>query len=60
MNIKCDGCEAVFKPGNRPDGHPNGVGMQTRDGKLINLCYNCVCKVGRNPKYLDEIIKYKN
>lgn len=59
MKIMCDGCEAVFKPGNRPDGYPNGVGMKMQNGKLINLCYSCVCKAGRNPKFLDEIVKNK-
>ena len=41
--IKCDYCGSEFKPGNRPDGYPNGVGFQLHDGSLINMCYHCIC-----------------
>ena len=58
--IKCDGCGSVIIPGNRPDGTPNGLGMETMDGKIITVCADCIIKVGKDKRYLDKILKNKN
>lgn len=44
--ITCDECGKEFKPGNRPDGLPNGVGFQLENGQIINICCDCVIKQG--------------
>ena len=44
--ITCDECQKEFKPGNRPDGLPNGVGFQLENGQIINICYDCIIKQG--------------
>lgn len=46
QKIKCDNCKKTFTAGNRPDGMPNGVGF-VKDGKVINWCYDCICKLGK-------------
>ena len=45
-HIICDGCGETFVPGNRPDGMPNGVGFQVEGGKVINVCHDCIVKIG--------------
>lgn len=57
--VKCDGCGSVIIQGNRPDGTPNGIGMKTKDDKLINVCADCLIKVGKDKAYLDKILKNK-
>lgn len=47
MIIKCDKCKSNFLIGNRADGTPNGVGFQLQDGRIINLCANCIDEIGR-------------
>jgi len=46
MIIKCDICGKEFTPGNRPDGIPNGVGIVQKDGTIVNICADCVYKIG--------------
>lgn len=43
MNIKCDKCGKKFKPGMRTDGLPTGVGFQLENGKILNVCSECIC-----------------
>lgn len=45
--IKCDKCKSNFLIGNRADGTPNGIGFQLLDGRIINLCANCIDEIGR-------------
>jgi hypothetical protein len=45
--IKCDKCKSNFLIGNRADGTPNGVGFQLQDGRIINLCADCINEIGR-------------
>ena len=45
--IKCDKCKSNFLIGNRADGTPNGIGFQLQDGRIINLCANCIDEIGR-------------
>jgi hypothetical protein len=49
----CKNCGKVFAFGNRPDGIPNGVGFQLQNGKMINLCADCLIHLGQ----LDEVQK---
>ena len=44
--ITCDECGKTFVPGNREDGLPNGAGFQTEDGKIYNVCCDCIIKKG--------------
>ena len=48
IKIKCNECKKEFYPGNRPDGLPNGVGFETKDGSIINVCSDCIIKLGTN------------
>lgn len=59
MKIKCDYCGSVFKPGNRPDGYPNGIGFQLEDGHIINLCYHCICNLAVDSKMQKWLEHYK-
>jgi hypothetical protein len=52
--ITCDKCSSIFITGNRPDGTPNGVGFQLQNGRLINLCAECISKIGRLKEAGDE------
>lgn len=45
--IKCNKCNSVFISGNNADGLPNGVGFELEDGRLINLCHNCIMELGK-------------
>lgn len=52
--IKCDKCKNTFAAGNKADGTPNGVGFQLQDGRVINLCADCISKLGRLKETDDE------
>ena len=43
--IRCTKCGKSFTLGN-VGGLPNGVGFQLEDGTLINICRECLIKVG--------------
>ncbi len=45
--IKCDKCNNTFVAGNRADGTPNGVGFQLQDGRILNICADCIDELGR-------------
>lgn len=45
--IKCNECGKKFLPGNDAYGIPRGVGFETADGKIINVCSDCIIKKGR-------------
>ena len=53
MKIKCSYCKKTFKPGNKPDGSPNGVAFVDKNGKVINMCHDCICKVGSGELKID-------
>ena len=44
--MKCNKCAMEFLFGNRPDGLPNGVGFQLEDGRMINICAECLTALG--------------
>jgi len=48
--ILCDRCGAMFHPGNRPDGIPNGVTLILDDGHPLTLCADCIIKQGAKRK----------
>lgn len=45
--MKCDNCGKEFEVGNRPDGLPNGIGLQMADESILTLCADCVMKIGK-------------
>lgn len=44
---KCNNCNAIIENVPRRDGLPSGVGFQMKDGGIVNLCADCLMKVGR-------------
>lgn len=57
MEIKCNKCGKIFKPGNA-DGLPNGVGFEMKDGTVINVCRECLSSVGMmNEEERDRFFK---
>lgn len=46
MVLTCSKCGREFKPGNRLDGIPNGVGFQMEDGDVIAMCADCLIHIG--------------
>lgn len=53
-SIKCDKCGAVFISGQRADGLPNGVAFKLQDGTMVNMCANCMIKLGKLREAGDE------
>ena len=45
--IKCNECGKVIIPGNDENGIPHGVGFEMDDGRIINVCSECIIKKGR-------------
>lgn len=45
--VTCDECGKEFSPRNRPDGLPNGVGFLLEDGKILNICADCIIEMGK-------------
>lgn len=54
--MKCDVCGKEFVCGNKPDGTPNGIGLQYPKG-TINVCADCVCTVKKNPLIMQKLQK---
>ena len=48
--IFCVDCGKEIIPGNRPNGLPNGVGFETKEGKIINVCTDCLIAIGKKKK----------
>lgn len=44
--LRCNFCGKEIIPGNRPDGIPNGPGFQMHDGKIMNMCADCLINLG--------------
>ena len=43
----CRGCKFFFTSGRRPDGLPNGCGFQLENGEFIDLCTDCLIRLGQ-------------
>ena len=48
-------CGKEIIPGNDENGLPNGVGFELEDRSMLNVCSECICKVGENA---DEFGKF--
>jgi hypothetical protein len=55
VTLKCDECGKEFKPGNRPDGAPNGIGLKLQNGTVYTICADCVMRM--TPERAAEIKK---
>lgn len=44
--IRCDFCGKTFLPGTREDGLPNGVGFIDKEGNPLNMCAECIIRIG--------------
>lgn len=44
---KCNNCNSIIENVPREDGLPSGIGFQMKDGGIVNLCADCLMKVGR-------------
>lgn len=48
MLEKCNNCDSIIDATiQRRDGLPSGIGFQMKDGGIVNLCADCLMKVGR-------------
>lgn len=45
MTIICDECGKKTHPG-ETNGLPNIIGFELQDGKIINICQECLIKMG--------------
>lgn len=52
----CDKCGKFFEAGNRPDGLPNGIGMECEDGRILILCSDCIMSLSdeKNLEWLER------
>jgi len=57
MKIRCDKCQELFSISYRTDGLPNICGFKLKDGKIINVCTDCIIALGRHdPKGLEKML----
>lgn len=50
----CSICKKKFNAGIRPDGLPNGVGFVMDDGKVHDVCSECVMKLGKDTDLIER------
>jgi len=55
----CDKCGKRMRFGNT-NGIPNMIGFETKDGKIINLCKDCIISLGtmtdeEKSRYFEEL-----
>ena len=43
--ITCNECGKTFSPGSQPNGMPNGIGFETENGEIYNVCYECMERI---------------
>lgn len=60
MRFTCDGCGNQFRPGNTPEGLPNGVGLVSKSGRTVHLCTTCVMLYPHSSTLRDKIDKIYN
>lgn len=51
---KCDCCGKTFKDGYRPDGIPNGLGFQLQDGRIFNMCAECLVDTEKRDAFIEK------
>lgn len=57
MKIRCDECKELFTVGYQTDGLPNICGFELKDGRITNVCTNCIIALGRHdPKGLYKLL----
>lgn len=44
--IKCSICGRITVPGNNENGLPNVVGFVRPNGEIVNVCAECICRIG--------------
>jgi len=54
VGVKCNECGKRFVAGNRADGIPNGVGFVLDDGTVVNVCSDCLIKIGQEKEGKDN------
>lgn len=53
--MKCNKCGKTFQYGTRSDNLPNGCGFVLSDGKRVDICTDCILKVGQSEAYLNNL-----
>lgn len=53
--MKCNKCGKTFQYGTRADNLPNGCGFVLSDGKRVDICTDCILKVGQSEAYLNNL-----
>lgn len=53
--MKCNKCGITFQYGTRSDNLPNGCGFVLSDGKRVDICTDCIMKVGQSEAYLNNL-----
>lgn len=57
MEIRCDECKELFTVEKRRDGLPNICGFELTDGRIRNVCTDCIIALGRHdPKGLEKLL----
>lgn len=56
--MKCNQCGKTYQYGTRPDGLPTGVGFVLRDGTRVDICTDCINRIGAEEDYDNLITKY--
>jgi len=53
--MKCNNCGKTFQYGTRPDNLPAGCGFVLSDGRRVDICTDCILKVGNSEAYLNDL-----
>ena len=53
--MKCNNCGKVFQYGTRSDNLPTGCGFVLSDGRRVDICTDCILKVGNSEAYLNDL-----
>lgn len=49
---KCNQCGKTFEPGNYPDGMPNGITFEFKNGKTYTMCHDCIVEMNETMEKL--------
>lgn len=56
--MKCSQCGKTYQYGFRPDCLPAGVGFVLEDGTRVDVCTDCIMRIGAKDDYDNLINKY--